>query len=120
ELCRQRGMVAVISDCFDDVPRLMDALDRLTFLRHEVVLFQVLDPWERDLPLEGNVRFRDLETGETLTTLSEGVRDIGGGAVREWLAERDRECRSRGIDRIELTTDDPLDQALLEYFTRRG
>src|SRR5205814_8107691 len=74
ELCRKRGMVAVISDCFDDVPRVMDALDHLIFLRHEVVLFQVLDPWERDLPLEGNVRFRDLETGETLTTLSEGVR----------------------------------------------
>jgi uncharacterized protein (DUF58 family) len=120
ELCRKRGMVAVISDCFDDVPRVMDALDHLTFLRHEVVLFQVLDPWERDLPLEGNVRFRDLETGETLTTLSEGVRDGYRAAVRAWLAELDRECRSRGIDRVELTTADPLDRALLEYLVRRS
>jgi len=119
ELCRKRGMVVVISDCFDDVPRVMDALDHLLFLRHEVVLFQVLDPWERDLPLEGNVRFRDLETGETLTTLSEGVRDDYRAAVRDWLADLDRECRSRGIDRIELTTADPLDRALLDYLVRR-
>jgi hypothetical protein len=98
----------------------MDALDHLLFLRHEVVLFQVLDPWERDLPLEGNVRFRDLETGETLTTLSEGVRDGYWAAVREWLADLDRECRSRGIDRVELTTADPLDRALVEYFVRRS
>ena len=119
ELCRKRGVVAVISDCFDDLPRIMDGLDHLLFLRHEVVLFQVLDPWERDLPLEGNVRFRDLETGETLTTLSEGVRDGYRAAVREWLADLDRECVSRGIDRIELTTNDPLDRALRDYFVKR-
>ena len=120
ELCRKRGLVAVISDCFDDIPRIMDGLDHLLFLKHEVMLFQVLDPWERDLPLEGNVRFRDLETGETLTTLSEGVRDSYRKAVREWLTELDRECLSRGIDRVELTTNDPLDRALMDYFVRRG
>jgi uncharacterized protein (DUF58 family) len=119
-LCRKRGLVAVISDCFDEVLRIMDGLDHLQFLQHEVVLFQVLDPWERDLPLEGNVRFRDLETGETLTTLSEGVRDGYRQAVRQWLAELDRACVSRGIDRIELTTDDPLDKALLDYCIRRS
>jgi uncharacterized protein (DUF58 family) len=120
ELCRQRGLVVVISDCFDDIPRLMDGFDHLLFLRHEVVLFQMLDPWERDLPLEGNVRFRDLETSETLTTLSEGVRDGYRQAVRQWLKELNGECRSRGIDRVELTTDDPLDKALLDYFVRRS
>jgi uncharacterized protein (DUF58 family) len=120
ELCRKRGMVVVISDCFDDIPKIMQGLDHLLFLKHEVLLFQVLDPWERDLPIEGNVRFRDLETGETITTLSESVRDSYQKAVREWLTELDRECASRGIDRIELTTNDPLDKALLEYFVRRS
>ena len=120
QFCRKRGLVAVITDCFDDIPRIMDGLDHLLFLNHEVVLFQVLDPWERDLPLEGNVRFRDLETGETLTTLSEGVREGYRKAVRQWLTELDRECVSRGIDRIELTTNDPLDKALLDYFVRRS
>lgn len=120
ELCKKRGLVAVVSDCFDDLPRMLDGLDHLLFLRHEVVLFQILDPWERDLPLEGNVRFRDLETGETLTTLSEGVREGYQAAVREWLTDLDRECRSRGIDRVELTTDDPLDRALVDYFARRA
>ena len=110
----------MISDCFDDLPRIMDGLDHLLFLKHEVVLFQVLDPWERDLPLEGNVRFRDLETGEVITTLSEGVRDGYRKAVGDWLKELDRECLSRGIDRVELTTNDPLDKALMDYFVRRS
>jgi uncharacterized protein (DUF58 family) len=120
EMCRKRGVVVVISDCFDEIPRIMDGLDHLLFLNHEVVLFQVLDPWERDLPLEGNVRFRDLETGETLTTLSEGIRVGYRQAVQQWLKELERECLSRGIDRVELTTNDPLDKALLDYFVRRS
>jgi uncharacterized protein (DUF58 family) len=120
ELCRKRGLVAVISDCFDELPQIMDGLAHLLFLNHAVVLFQVLDPWERDLPLEGNVRFRDLETGEKLTTLSEGIRDSYRKAVRQWLTDLDRACISRGIDRIELTTNDPLDKALLDYFVRRS
>jgi uncharacterized protein (DUF58 family) len=119
-MCRKRGLVAVISDCFDDLPRLLDGLDHLLFLNHEVVLFQVLDPWERDLPLEGNIRFRDLETGETLTTVSEGVREGYRAAIQGWLAELHAACLSRGIDRVELTTNDPLDRALLDYFMRRS
>jgi uncharacterized protein (DUF58 family) len=120
ELCRKRGIVAVISDCFDEIPRIMEGLDHLLYLKHEVLLFQVLDTWERDLPLEGNIKFRDLETGETLTTQSEGVRDGYRTAVKEWLTQLDRECLSRGIDRVELTTNDALDKALLEYFERRA
>src|SRR5258708_38238356 len=102
------------------MPRVVGGFDHLFFLRHEVVLFQVLDPWEGCLPLEGNVRFRDLETGETLTTLSEGIREGYRKAARQWLTELDRECVSRGIDRVELTTNDPLDKALLDYFVRRS
>jgi hypothetical protein len=52
--------------------------------------------------------------------LSEGVRDGYRKAVREWLADLDRECLSRGVDRVELTTNDPLDRALLDYFVRRS
>jgi uncharacterized protein (DUF58 family) len=119
-MCGKRGLVAVISDCFDDLPKLLEGLDHLLFLKHEVVLFQVLDPWERDLPPEGNIRFRDLETGETLTTASEEVRDGYRTAVQEWLAELDRACLARRIDRVEMTTNDPLDRALLNYLMRRA
>ena len=55
-----------------------------------------------------------------MTTLSEGVRDGYRLAVREWLTELDRECLTRGVDRVELTTEDPLDRALQAYFARRS
>src|SRR4029077_10779887 len=49
ELARHRGMVVVISDLFDDVTRIMDGFDHLRYMNHEVLLFHVFDPYERDL-----------------------------------------------------------------------
>jgi uncharacterized protein (DUF58 family) len=120
ELCRHRGMVIVISDLFDDVTRVMDGFDHLRYMNHEVLLFHVFDPYERDLPLEGNIRFRDLETGEELTTHAEGIRESYLKAIGDWRTEIERECRNRSVDRVELTTDDRLDQALLDYLVRRA
>ncbi len=120
ELARHRGMVVVISDLFDDLTRIMDGFDHLRYMNHEVLLFHVFDPWERDLPLEGNIRFRDMETGEELTTQADGIRESYLEAMGRWRADVERECRNRSIDRVELTTDDKLDEALLDYLVRRA
>ena len=40
----------------------------LALWNHEVLIFHMLDPYERDLSVDGNIRFRDLESGESLTT----------------------------------------------------
>lgn len=120
ELARHRGLVVLISDMFEDVPTLMDGIEHMQFQNHEVVLFHILDPWERDLPLEGNVRFRDMETGEEITTQAEGIREQYLKHFGAWRDELAQECLNRGVDRVELTTDDPLDQALLDYLVLRS
>jgi uncharacterized protein (DUF58 family) len=120
ELCRHRGLVVIISDLFDNIDAIVSGLEHLRFRNHEVVLFQLWDPWERDLPLEGNVRFHDLETGVELATRVEGIRDAYREAVAQWQGELEHECRNRAVDRIELTTDQPVDQALLDYLVKRA
>ena len=120
ELASHRGMVVVISDLFDDVDGIMNGIEHMQFQNHEVLVFHILDPWERDLPLEGNIRFHDLETGEEVTTQAESIREQYLKAIDTWRSELDREFLNRSVDRIELTTDDPLDQALLDYLVRRA
>jgi uncharacterized protein (DUF58 family) len=119
ELCNHRGIVVILSDLFDDIEALMQAIERLRYRKHEVIVFHVWDPWERDLPLEGHCWFHDLETGEALLTQAEGVRDSYQAAVRQWREELEAQCRNRSVDRVELKTDEPLDQALLDYLVRR-
>lgn len=119
ELCNHRGIVVILSDLFDDLDALMKAIERLRFQKHEVVVFHLWDPWERDLPLEGHYWFHDLETGEVLLTQAESVRDSYQAAVGQWREQLEVECRNRSVDRVELKTDEPLDQALLDYLVRR-
>src|SRR5205807_1611073 len=111
-LATRRGMVVLLSDLFGDLDAIVGGLDHLRYYNHEVLVFQIMDPWERDLTVNGNIRFRDLETGETLTTQAEGIREAYQKAVDEWRQALEVECRKRAIDRIELTTQDPPDQAL--------
>ena len=120
ELCTHRGIVVILSDLFDDLDALMQAIDRLRFAQHEVVVFHLWDPWERDLPLEGHCKFHDLETGEILVSQAESIRAGYLEAVAAWRSELEAHCRNRAVDRIELKTDDPLDQALLDYLVRRA
>ena len=120
ELARHRGICIVISDLFDDTDSLMTAIELMRFRNHEVIVFHVLDRWERDLPLEGNVRFQDLETSLELTTHADGIRDKYIRAVTEWRQQLDVEFRNRSVERVELVTDEPLDKALLDYLVKRA
>lgn len=120
DLARQRGMVVFISDFLDDTDALVAAIENLRFRRHEVVLFHILDPWEQSLPVDGTMRFRDMETGEEIVARTEGIREDYRVAVDQWRSEIEDACRNRSVDRIELSTDEPLGRALAEYLSKRA
>jgi uncharacterized protein (DUF58 family) len=120
ESAGRRGIVVVLSDLFGDLATVVRGLDHMRFKNHEVIVFHIMDPWERDLSVDGHIRFRDLESGETLTTQAEGIRAAYLEAVNDWREALELECRKRAIDRIELTTVDPPDRALLDYLVKRA
>lgn len=119
ELTKRGGIVILISDLFDDFDTFLEAIDELRFRRHEVVVFQILDPLERDLDVQGGVKFCDLETGDALTARVEGIRDDYLRLCGAWRSELELACRERGVDRVELTTLDPLDEAVVSYLVAR-
>jgi uncharacterized protein (DUF58 family) len=120
ELMPRRGLVVLISDLFYDTAEVFAGLDHFRFLGHDVLVLQVLDPLERWLPLEGAVRFHDLETGEELVTEADAVRPAYQAALGRWLDELEQGCRAREVDRVALTTDEPLARALGDYLARRA
>ena len=120
ELMPRRGLVVLISDLFFPTEEVFSGLDHLLFHGHDLVVFQVLDPVEHALPLEGQVRFHDLETGEELTTQADEIRPLYEKAIAGVAERARRGLRGREIDRVLVTTDQPLEQALFEYLTRRS
>lgn len=119
-LARHRGIVAIFSDLVDKSDGIAKGLQQLKHRGHEVVVFHILDPWERRLPQEGRIRFADLESPVEITTDVESIRVAYGKRVDLWCNELKDICLNLSVDRLELTTDLPPTQALVDYLVGRA
>jgi len=115
----RRGIVFLISDCFDEVAPLLKGLRHLRFRGHEVVLFHVVHPDEIEFPLDGNIRFQDLEGAEELMTRPHLLKPAYLRAVEEYLKELRHGCDSSKVEYVQMRTDRPLRSALGEYLIGR-
>jgi len=119
EQIARKGIVFLISDCFDEVPDLLNALRQLRFRGHEVVLFHVLHRDEIEFPLDGNIRFMNLEGAEELMARPHLLRPSYLRIVEAYLSELRDGCDGSRIEYVQMRTDRSLAAALGEYLVRR-
>ena len=123
ELVRKRGLVVLISDFLAPLERLEPALLRLAARRHEIVLFQVLDPQETRFEFRDAAQFEDLETGQRLTLDPGVIRTEYLRRLEAHGEELRRLCARLGCAWHRLETDRPLELALFDFLkgrTQRG
>ena len=120
ELIPRRGLIVLVSDLFYEPDDLFSALDHFRHFGHDVLVFQVLSPLERRMPIDGAVKLVDVETGESLETIAHEIRDSFTTAVGGWINTINTGCLARDIDHVCLTTDQLLDAALMDYFVTRA
>jgi uncharacterized protein (DUF58 family) len=118
-LSTRAGIAVVLSDCYEEPELVQRAVGALRGRGHDVVLFHVLDPAERDLPGEGSATFEDAETGERLPLRPELLRERYRAELDAHRSELARRLAGDGADYVPLTTDQPLDLALHAYLERR-
>lgn len=115
----RRGIVFLISDCFDDVAPLVKGLQHVRFRGHEVVLFHVVHRDEIEFPLDGNIRFIDLEHGDELMTRPHLLKPSYLRAVNAYLAELQKGCDASRVEYVRMRTDKPMKAALGDYLVKR-
>ncbi|MFA5909320.1 MAG: DUF58 domain-containing protein [Vicinamibacterales bacterium] len=117
---KRRGLVVVVSDCYEEDDSLAQ-VRRLARMGHDVVVVQVLAREELALDVGGAAEFVDLESGRTLMVQPSAVREGYTAAVRQWLAKVQREVTRDGMDYVRLVTGAPLEPALRRFLmSRRG
>jgi uncharacterized protein (DUF58 family) len=113
---KRRAVLFVISDFLGSPPsRALKA----AAARHDLILIEIVDPRDQELPAVGPVVLRDAETGET--ALVDGRR-LGRGHRERRASERAellRLTRGLGADRLELRTDRPYLGTVLAFFEQR-
>jgi uncharacterized protein (DUF58 family) len=116
---RKRGMVVLISDLLDDPQRVLDGLKHFRYRGTEVIVFQVLDPYELKFPFEHAARFRDMETAEEVMAVPGAVRADYLERMEGLIALYRRELQLSGIDYCLLDTSQPLELGLMSYLMTR-
>lgn len=119
ERISRRGLVIVLSDLFDDPEKVVAALKHFRHNNHEVLVMHILDPLERSFAFGTDAVFKDVETGEMLTTQPHHVQKAYQDAMKDFIERYKRECRENMIDYVLLDTSTSFDVALLNYLNKR-
>jgi uncharacterized protein (DUF58 family) len=87
--------------------------------RHDVILVEIVDPRDQELPAVGPVVLRDAETGQV--ALVDGRKEARRHAEQRQRERADlaRLTRRLGVDHLELRTDRPYLNTVLAFFEQR-
>ena len=119
EKIKKRGLVILISDLLDEPHKVLSGLKHFRHRNHEVIVFHLMDPREKDFDFSLRTRFRDIETGENITTEPWQIKKAYRNMVKKFQITYMKEMRRRNIDYVPLMTDQVLDLALTRYLTKR-
>ena len=116
---RKRAVVFLISDLLDQG---FEQSLKVANRRHDMVILQILDPREKELPEAGIVELKDAETGEILCvdTSLPSVREIFRENWGKNQARLEKLFESHRMDHITIETQKPYDVPLVRFFKERA
>jgi uncharacterized protein (DUF58 family) len=118
-MIRHRSLVMLFSDLLGDPDTIRQALYRLRFAGHDVIVFHILDEAEALFPFEGMVELEDNETRETLLVDADAIKADYLEEVASFQAGYRKDCLGARIDYVPLHTGMPFDKALMSYLLSR-
>ena len=120
ELLKRRGIVALISDFYEDPDALLEAVGALGARGHDLIVFHPVDPAELEFPYADASAFEELEGGAQLPVIPGRVRSDYVEHFQLHLSRLRDGFRELQADYTTVKITEPLDQALFEYLLARG
>lgn len=119
ERIKNRSLVVIISDLFDNLEQVTSAIKHFRHNNHEVLVFQILDPREIDFDFGYKSTFIDLESKEEIITEPYQIKNEYQNLVKDFTNTIEKSCREANIDYSLITTSTPFDKALKDYLNKR-
>ncbi len=119
-LFKRRGRIVILSDFLDDTTALFDALSQFVHRKYEILLLQIVDPDELNLPAFNAAKFVDAETAETVQVDPEEIRASYRAHMQKLIEDLAREADLRQIQHRLVDTQRPYLDAIEAYLGFRG
>ncbi|MBX3747258.1 MAG: DUF58 domain-containing protein [Verrucomicrobiae bacterium] len=115
----RKGMVVLISDLFDEEAAILEGIQHLRFVGHEVIVFHVLDPAELEFPFRGNIEFVGLEGLPPQQTRAAEIRKSYRREVEAFCGRLREGCERNQSHYVLVNTGEPLRETLSGYLAFR-
>jgi uncharacterized protein (DUF58 family) len=120
EKLTHRSLIVVLSDFFDDMDSIRQGLRHLRYKKHELMVFQVLDPTEIEFPFEDVTLFKGLEELGELLTEPRALRQGYLEQLAQFTDELKKMCRGMRVDFSRMNSAEPLDVSLSGFLATRS
>ena len=119
EILNRRGLIVILSDLFDDPQAIFQAIAHFRKKMHDVILLQILDPWELDLPMDRLAEFIDMETGEKLELDPALARSAYRAELQKDIDVARERCAMMNVDYRLVSTAEAYDDFMQQYLADR-
>lgn len=120
ERVRKRSLFVVLSDLFDaNREGMRKGLNHVRTKGHDVIVFHVLDPAEKEFPFDRMTMFEGLEIDEKLLADPKALKEAYLDEMQSFCREVRSACMSNQMDYVGIDTGQNLGVALSAYLATR-
>jgi uncharacterized protein (DUF58 family) len=116
----KRELLIFITDFYERNGEIMQLLDALGSLKHEIIAFHLMGKNELGLDYHGYSSLQDLETGEIIRIEQGGSKEAYREKLNERLSSLRMQLLERNISYRMMSMEQPLDQALRDFLNQRN
>jgi len=116
---KKKSMIILISDLLDEQEEVINAMHHLRHDGHDLIIFQILDYNEVQFEYEGRIKVEEPETHDSVLTDGQAIREDYVQAIRDFIDEYRRQCRTVRADFVTIDNSMTFDHALMQFLIQR-
>jgi len=120
EKIKRRGLIILFTEfLYEEPDAILQGLKHFRHYKHEIIVFNIMDPNDLYFNFRDDTIFVDLETGEKIKTQPYFLGEIYRQKIEKFYNKLQRECLNFQIDFHNILTNEPFDRALIRYLLKR-
>lgn len=120
EKIKKRSLIIIISDLLDEADQLIQGFKHFRYLKHDVIVFHIVDDQEIEFNYKKETIFIDSETQSEIRVYPWQIRDNYQAKYSDFFQNIKEQCSNSKIEYVSFTTQNPLEDNLLKYLIKRS
>ncbi len=120
EKIKKRSLIIIISDLLDNADELVKGFKHFRYLKHDVIVFHIVDKQEIDFNYKKETIFIDSETKSEVRVFPWQIKDNYQASYSDFFSYIKENCLHSKIEYVTFTTKTALEDNLMKYLIKRS